>query len=576
MTRSFLCAAAMVLVALSPAGAQPRLRVEPCTLPVVGAARCGSLEVWENRAAASGRTIPIRFAVIPATGTATNDPVVPIPGGPGSATIEQAGGYGDDLRELRGVRDARDILLVDLRGTGGSNLLGCEMYGPALADYLGAFYPAERVRRCAERWRGRADLSQYNNDASADDLDEVRAALGYERLNLYGTSAGTRTALVYMRRHPDRVRSAVLHGVVPTDAAMPRHTAPDAQRAMAGVLAECAREPACNAAFPALGDDLRVVVARLARGPVEVTVTDPASGEPVRMPLSRDLFAEAVRYMTYAGSTASLVPAILHQAARGDLSPAAEQALFGRREIVNSGSHGVYLSFTCAEDVPFVDSAEASRRAAETFLGDYRVRDQKAACAAWPVPPVAREFLQPVRSDAPVLVLTGEWDPATPPSAGEEALRTLPNGRHVVVPSGAHGFDGLVGTGGCITPLIVRFIRTADAKGLDDSCVRAIHRPPFPTRALPATPIAVDSAELARLAGTYRAESGFQVETRMEGGRLHLRLPQRDFALIPVGPGRFRLLGVPFVYVEFGRTGDAVTSLVLLAGGGPPTTLARQ
>src|SRR5262249_46951072 len=162
--------------------------------------------------------------VIPATGTATRDPVVPIPGGPGSGTIEQAAGFANELRELR---ETRDILLVDLRGTGGSNLLDCEMYGPALADYLGAFYPAERGRRCAERWRDRADLSQYDNDASADDLDEVRAALGYERLNLYGASAGTRTALVYMRRHPDRVRSAVLHGVVPTNAAMPLHTAPD-------------------------------------------------------------------------------------------------------------------------------------------------------------------------------------------------------------------------------------------------------------------------------------------------------------------------------------------------------------
>ncbi|HKP75804.1 MAG TPA: alpha/beta hydrolase, partial [Longimicrobiaceae bacterium] len=514
---------------------------------------------------ASGRMIAIRFAVIPATGTAARDPVVPIPGGPGSGTIEQAGGFADELRELR---ETRDILLVDLRGTGGSNLLECEMYGPALADYLGAFYPAERVRRCAERWRDRADVSQYNNDASADDLDEVRAALGYERLNLYGTSAGTRTALVYMRRHPDRVRSAVLHGVVPTDAAMPLHTAPDAQRAMDGVLADCAREPACNAAFPALADDLRVVVARLARGPVEVTVSDPVSGEPVRMPLSRDLFAEGVRYMTYGGSTAALIPAVLHQAARGDLGPAAEEALFGRRQIVDSGSHGVYLSFTCAEDVPFVDAAEAVRLAEGTFLGGYRVRDQKAACAAWPVRPVPRAFLEPVRSDAPVLVLTGEWDPATPPSAGEEALRTLPNGRHVVVPSGAHSFDGLVGVGGCITPLIVRFIRTAAAKGLDDSCVRAIHRPPFPTRLLPVAPIAVDPAELARLAGTYRAESGFQVEAHVDGGRLRLRVPQRDFVLIPVGPGQFRLLGFPFVYARFGRTGDAVTSLELIEGGG--------
>ncbi|HEX8242528.1 MAG TPA: alpha/beta hydrolase, partial [Longimicrobium sp.] len=532
MTRSAPAAALLVALLAAPAAAQNRPHVEPCTLPGAIAARCGTLEVWENRAAASGRKITLRFAVLPATGTPARDVVVPIPGGPGSGTVELAAGIADELRALR---DTRDVLLLDLRGAGESNLLGCRMYGPALADYLGAFYPAERVRRCAEEWRGKADLQQYNNDAAADDLDEVRAALGYAQVDLYGTSAGTRTALVYMRRHPAHVRSAVLHGVVPTDAAMPLHTAPDAQRAIDGVLGECAREPACNAAFPALADELRTVVSRLAHGPVEVTVMDPESGDPVRMPLSRDLFAEGLRYMTYGGSTASLIPAVLHQAARGDLGAAAEQALFSRREIVNSGSHGVYLSFPCIEDVPFVDTAEALRRAEGSFLGGYRVRDQKAACAAWPVRPTGRAFLQPVRSDAPVLVLTGQWDPATPPYAGDQALRTLPNGRHVIVPSAGHSFDGLLGVSGCITPLIVQFIRTADPKGVDASCVERIHRPPFPTRTLAATPVALSEAELAPFAGVYRdSANGFQLEMKVEGGRLHMLVPGRDLPLIPV------------------------------------------
>ncbi|HEX8905831.1 MAG TPA: alpha/beta hydrolase [Longimicrobiaceae bacterium] len=574
MNRTAFPAAALLAVLLArPAAAQSGVRTEPCTLPGAIQARCGTLEVWENRAARSGRKIGIRFAVLPASGTATRDPVVPIPGGPGQATIETAPAYADELKELR---DTRDILLVDLRGTGGSNLLKCEMYGPAPADFLGAFYPAERVRRCAEEWRGKADLSQYDNDATADDLDEVRAALGYERLNLYGGSAGTRTSLVYMRRHPDRVRSAVLHGVVPTDARMPMHTAPDAQRAMEGVLGECAREPACNAAYPALGDDLRVAVARLASSPAEVTVMDPSSGGPVRIRLSRDLFVEGLRYMTYGGGMASLIPAVLQQAARGDLDAAAEQALFSRREIVNEGSHGVYLSFTCAEDVPFFDAAEGARMAAGSFLGDYRVRDQKAACAEWPVRPVDRAFLEPVRSDAPVLVLTGQWDPATPPYAGDQVLRTLPNGRHIVVPSAGHGFDGLVGTRECITPLIVRFIRTADAKGLDASCVQAIHRPPFPTRALPTAPVAMSEAELAPYVGVYRLASGLQMETKIEGGRLHVLPPGRNFALVPVGADRFRLMGAPFVYISFSREGGRVTGLSIEEGGGPPERFTRQ
>jgi pimeloyl-ACP methyl ester carboxylesterase len=572
MNRNSLLAAALVLASASPGAAQaPGLHVESCTV-AGGVARCGTLEVWENRAARSGRKIPIRFVVLPATGTASRDPVVPLSGGPGQATIEGAPSVADELRDLR---DTRDILLVDVRGTGESNLLHCHMYGPAAADFMGAFYPADRARRCAEEWRGKADLSQYTTDASVDDLDDLRAALGYDRLNLYGTSYGTRAALVYMRRHPQHVRSAVLHGVLPTDAAMPLHIAADAQRAMDGVLGECARDAACNAAYPAPGDDLRTVVARLARGPAEVSVADPESGEPVPISLSRDVFVEGLRYMTYTTGWASLIPAVLQQAARGDLGPAAEQALFSRREIVNDGSHGIYLSITCAEDVPFFTAEEGRRMAEGSYLGDYRVRDQKAACAAWPVRPVNRAFLQPVRSDAPVLALTGQWDPITPPSAGEQALRTLPNGRQIVVPSGGHGFSGLEGVRGCIPNLIVQFIRTADAKGLDASCVQAIHRGPFPTRALATTPVAMSAQELAPFAGVYRGDGGPQMEAKVENGRLHLLLGGRNFALVPVGDDRFRLLGAGFIYAVFTRDGGAVKSMYL-DDGGPPNVLVRQ
>ena len=574
MRRTALFAAAAVALAAPLSGqTTPGLRVEPCEVPGVGAARCGTLEVWEDRAARSGRKIPIRFIVVPARGAATKDPIVPIAGGPGQATTDGAAGVADELKELR---DTRDILLVDARGTGGSNKLKCALYGPTLAEYLGDFFPADRVRRCAAEWRGKADLSAYTTDNMADDLDELRAALGYERLNLYGVSYGTRAALVYMRRHPQRVRASVLHGVVPTGVRMPSHTAPDAQRAMDGVIGECEREPACNAAYPDLRAKLRGVVERLSRGPVEVTVTDPKSGEAVKVALSRNLFGEGLRYMTYGASAASLVPAVIHQASRGDFGPAAEQALFGRRFIIDEGSHGLYLSVTCTEDLPFFVEADAVREAQASFLGDYRVRNQKAACAAWPVRPVERSFLEPVRSDAPVLALTGQWDPATPPAQGDEAMRTLPNGRHIVIPSAGHGFDGLQGTRDCITPLLVAFVRTADAKGLDASCVAAIRRPPFPVRTLATTPIRISATELEQYTGDFTGEYGLKVETRVRDGRLRAFLAGRDFGMIPVGPGTFRLLGVPHLSITFLREGGAVKGFTLEEGGAPPERFAKQ
>ncbi|HEX8213439.1 MAG TPA: alpha/beta fold hydrolase [Longimicrobium sp.] len=566
-------ALAAVFAFAAPLSAQTNdLRVEPCDVPGAGAARCGTLQVWENRAARSGRKIPIRFIVLPATGAATRDPVVPIAGGPGQATRDLAARVADELRELR---DTRDILLVDARGTGGSNKLRCSLYGPSLAEYLGDFYPADRVRRCAAEWSGKADLGAYTTDNMAEDLDELRAALRYERLNLYGTSYGTRAALVYMRRYPRRVRASILHGVVPTGSRMPSHIAADAQRAIDGVLGECERDAACNAAYPDLKNKLRTVVERLAREPVEVTVSDPRSGEPVRLTLTRNLFSEGLRYMTYVASAASLVPAVIHQASRGDFGPAAEQALFGRRFIIDEGSHGLYLSVTCAEDLPFFEEAEAVREAQATFLGDYRVRNQKAACAAWPVRPVERSYLEPVRSDVPVLALTGQWDPATPPAQGDEAIRNLPNGRHIVVPSAGHGFDGLQGTRGCLGPLLVAFIRTADAKGLDASCVASIRRPPFPVRALATTPIAMPPAELERFTGAYTGEHGLRMEMRVRDGQLRAFFPGRETGMVAVGAATFRLLGVPHRSFTFHRDGGAVTGFTLEEGGGPPQRFTR-
>lgn len=563
-------ARAATLDAQTPA--PPALHVEPCTLPGVGAARCGSLEVWENRAARGGRRIQLRFAVIPATGTATADPVVPMAGGPGQAAIPMAPGM---AAELAGVRDTRDILLVDVRGAGASNPLACQMYGPALNDFLGAFFPADRVRRCAGEWGGRADLGQYTSDNTADDLDDVRAALGYERLNLYGTSYGTRTALVYMRRHPGRVRSAILHGVAHTGIRTPLHTAPDAQRAVDGVIGECEREPACAAAFPGLRGDLRAANERLSREPAQVTVIDPGTGQPATFALTRDLFAEAVRYMAYTASSSSYLPAVLHQAARGDLGPAAEQALLGRRQILGDVSAGLYLSVTCAEDVPFVDPALGARLARGSFLGISRVRDQRAACAEWPVRPVGRAFLEPVRSDAPVLVLTGQWDPATPPAQAGDALRTLPNGRQLVIPSAGHGYGGVAGVRECVPALLAAFVRTADAKGLDAGCIARIRRPPFPLHALPARPVAVGEAELAGYAGTFAGGRGETIVTSVEDGRLQVLFSGRRFAMIAVGDGVFRPLGVPFVSVAFERDGGVVKALVVEESG-VPTRYARQ
>lgn len=574
MRRSVLLTAALLLAPSTHLAAQaPAVALAPCDLPGVGAARCGSLEVWENRQARSGRRLTIHFAVLPATGTATRDPVAIFPGGPGQPTLALAGGLTESVRALR---DTRDILLVDLRGTGTSNPLVCRLYGPSTAEFSGPFYPPERVRECARELSGRADLARYTTDDAVDDLDDVRAALGYDRLNLYGTSYGTRTALVYMRRHPAHVRSAILHSVAHTGYRMPGRLAPDAQRMVEAVIGDCERQAECGAAFPGLRDDLRTIVARLDRGPVDVTLIDPGSGGPATLALSRGLFAEGLRYMMYLAGTAALIPTVLHQGARGDLAPAAELALASRRGIVSAMSNGLFLSVTCAEDVPFVDRDEAARAARGTFVGDSRLRDQAAACAEWPARPVDAAFLEPVRSDVPVLVISGQHDPATPPERGDEALRTLPNGRHLVIPGAGHGLGGSVGARECVPRLMVEFIRTADAKALDASCVASIHRPPFRLSPIAATPVSLPEPELAAHAGSFAAPGAPPVEVTMENGRLRLAVQGQTFVLVPVGSEQFRVAGAPQLAVAFAREDGVLKTLTVEGTGQGTLTYTRQ
>jgi len=439
---------------------------------------CGNYEVFEDRAAKQGRRIQLKLVVFPATGqTKMPDPVFYIPGGPGSSATEDAPYIAQDLTR---VREKHDLVFLDQRGTGGSHPLNCTFFNPTeLQSYLEYWNPLAEVRKCREELEKTSDLKLYTTSLAMDDLDDVRAALGFEKISITGGSYGTRAAQEYLKRHGKHVRAVLLHGVSPTSQFMPRDFPQHTQRALDGVLDECLADEACRAAFPNIRAEVKAVLEKLLRaGPAETEIRNPADGKPVRVRLSRNLAAEAVRYMLYSTGGASRLPLILHTAAGGNFAPLAESAVFFRQQIVATGATGLYLSITCAEDLPFIRAGEGERNGENTFLGDYRLRQQREACALWPQGAVPADYAAPTRSDVPVLILTGQWDPVTPPAYGEMIAKNLPNSLHIVVPSGGHGFGGLEGLD-CITDLTAEFFEKGSAKTLDISCVKKIHRQGF-------------------------------------------------------------------------------------------------
>jgi len=558
--------------------AAPRISLTPCKVQGIGReVRCGRMEVWEDRARRSGRKIPLRIVVVPATGPErAPDPLFAFAGGPGESAVESAAGAAGGNAE---VNRKRDIVLVDVRGTGESNGLQCpSLKGhQGVLGFLESFLPAAGVRECRKLLEPRADLALYTTANAVDDVDDVRAALGYDRINLEGGSYGTFAALVYMRRHPQHVRTAVLESVVPPGTRAPLDFARDAQKALDQVLAACGRDSGCRAAFPDARGEVDRLLTRLAAKPAEVTIEDPKTGEPLEIVFGRSAAAQTIRYMLYLPTMAAQIPLHVHLASQGDYSRLAEGAYFFGN-LAASLSDGFFLSVTCAEDVAFYTEAEAQEAARGTFLGDFRARVQKAACAEWPRGVVTADFNAPVRSDAPTLLLSGERDPVTPASDAERAAQCLPHARRVVIPGAGHDYGGEKGAEECLSRISTALIETGTEKGLDTSCVSAIEPVPFALKDDRMPELKLPEAELDRFVGTYAGPDGREIVVRRRRAALQLVLGEGDESrLAAVSPVRFRVEGAPAgFFVEFQREGDRVVGMQIEEGPAERFTLKKK
>lgn len=470
----FLLASLFALPAL--AAVHPsREKLKPCKVEGENGeveAFCGTYEVWENRVTKAGRKIGLNVIVIPARSkTPKPDPIFLFAGGPGQGASSLT-----DYRTDMDLRQERDFVYVDQRGTGGTHRFRCTMGGKEgdLQSWLGEMFPVEAVKACRDELSKNADLTLYTTDIAMDDVDEVRAWLGYDKINLDGTSYGTRAAQTYLRRHPESVRTVTLWGAVPMDETLPISHAALGQRSLDILLGWCEKDAACRGRFPDIRGDFKKVMARLDQGPVTVEVKDPLTGKPVTVQVPKTVMTDGIRWGLYSARTSATLPLALHDAANGNFLLLAQASVLSRVGMVRELALGLLFSVTCAEDIPYIDPASVAARTAGSFLGDDRVRQQMRACSVWPRAKAAPGHQEAVRSDAPVLIVNGERDPVTPPELGKRVARSFPNALHIVIPYGSHS-----GHDPCLDEIEEEMIQKGTTKGLDTSCVGKIRMEPF-------------------------------------------------------------------------------------------------
>ena len=473
----FTSALAVAALVTAPAtlAAPGSLDLAPCH--VAGsqeALRCGTLDVPENPDDPASRTLSLAVVVAPARGPEpAPDPLFILAGGPGQAAT--------DLVRLAtlafdGVRAERDLVFVDQRGTGSSNALVCDLEAVLGSSVFGGSPDVSAALEvCLETLETHADLGLYTTFHAMPDLDRVREALGYETINLWGGSYGTRAAMVYQELFPERTRSLVLDGSAPFETRLPMFYARDAQRAWDLLVADCAADTACRDRYGDLQASFETLLATLDDEPATVQIPDPRSGEPLDLTVRGGDLANALRAILYSSQRAALVPFLIERALAGDYAPWVATTTQMTAATAKTMSLGMTFSVLCSEDHPRIDPEAALKATEGTFLGTEVLEVWRDACTLWPKATLPPGFDQLSESAVPALILSGEADPVVPPEWGEETLARFENGRHLTVPGTGHNTSHV----GCIPDLIAEFLDTTDARGLEASCVEDVERPPF-------------------------------------------------------------------------------------------------
>lgn len=465
-------------IAAAQSGPEATLELSDCRISASPgmpgiAARCGTLVRPLNPADESQGNIELSVAVVPALSLEpATDPLVPVAGGPGQSTISFYAGWAAAFER---VRQKRDIVLVDQRGTGDSAAMVCDVDDDVVD---GKYSEAETLRlteQCLERLPH--DARFFTTSVAVTDLEAIRVALGYSAFNMYGISYGSRVAQHYARRYPETTRTVIIDGVVPPQLPLGPDIATESQIAIDYVFARCAESAACNAQFPNVADDFRLLRGALAEAPVTVDYQHPVTGRREIADFTADHLAGAVRLLLYNPRTVALLPLVISEAADGNFVPLAAQFDMVVSSLTESLNIGMHNAVMCTEDTPFIDWDSLDNDAIDSsYMGPLQLDSIKTMCSVWPRGILDDDLRLPLVTDMPVLLLSGSADPITPPRFADLAAVDMSNSWHLIGKNQGHGLAGV----GCMPRVIGEFIDTATlADGAADCLEEAFVMPFF-------------------------------------------------------------------------------------------------
>lgn len=457
------CLLALFLMAGAALPASAAVKPRSCHLPgVEEALRCYTLPVPLD--APNGPTLNLHVTVAPAFREAARaDPLFVLAGGPGEA--------GSDVLPLlstafRRVRATRDIVFIDQRGTGLSGRLDC----PSREETVIEAQLDREMFDCIASAKKRHPLAAYTTANAARDIEQVRVALGFGKINVWGGSYGTRLGQAYARAYPTSVRTLVLDGVAAPEQVIPAGGR-DSQTALDNLFKTCAIDKACNQAYPNLRTEFDAVGARVDKGDVVIAMADPRTAQPVKVAMSSARYQGTIHSILYSAADTRRLPFLIHSAYQGHWEP-----FVARRNLANDfaadGSNAIllHLAVVCAEDMPRMTPQLLASDAG--VLTRTMIERMPAMCKAVDVPPVA--WQAPTMIDAPALLFSGALDPVTPPHRAASAAEHMRHARHIVVANAGHGVSQL----GCTPRLLRKFLDNPD-KPLDATCLDEIPAPSF-------------------------------------------------------------------------------------------------